>query len=357
MSLFERTTRECSTRPPRLQPSPSLPNLRPSPREMVTSRHVPPPQSNLRNSASPIPPQPSTSKDPSRSKTYSRKSTATSHYLTPPLTPSSSLQSDSTDHESTDLNIPIADLTLADAPPETNQHSRFLIIGNAPSDLSEDVITQYFKTLSSPAVTTPRAWAMSSPNRRFPSIQKIFHRSPENRDFIVAFYDVRDAERAKHIIESRARKRIQDDGTKAIPPTGVAWQEALTCCLAETGHCAELLDTLSPVFMTQTEGAFCISVNDTSPTRDASRIRTRRHFAIPVRIRSLLEKYGDVKVFNRINEDIESSTQKSRRTPCHLVENAKSGANTPRSRKHPRRIPIYRSHKPHPIQLQFRSLS
>lgn len=28
MSLFERTTRECSTRPPRLQPSPSLPNLR-----------------------------------------------------------------------------------------------------------------------------------------------------------------------------------------------------------------------------------------------------------------------------------------------------------------------------------------
>ncbi|KAG1737627.1 hypothetical protein EDB19DRAFT_942309 [Suillus lakei] len=316
MSLFERTTRECSTRPPRLQPSPSLPNLRPSPREMVISHHVAPPQSsNLRNSASPIPPQPSTSKDPSRSKTHSRKATATSHYLTPPLTPSSSLQSDSTDHESADLSIPIADikgLTLADSSPECNQHSRFLIIGNAPGDLSEDVIAQYFKSISSPSVTNPRARAMPSATRRFPSkpIQRIFRRSPENRDFIVAFFDVRDAERAKRIIESRSSKRMQDDGTKAIPSaqaTGVAWQEALTCCLAETGHCAELLGALSPVVMTQTEGSFCISVNDTSPTRDFS--RTRRHFSIPVRIRSELEKYGDVKTFNPINEDIESSTQ------------------------------------------------
>ncbi|KAG2146483.1 uncharacterized protein EDB93DRAFT_478517 [Suillus bovinus] len=313
MSLFERTTRECSTRPPRLQPSPSLPNLRPSPREMVTSRHVAPPQSsNLRNSASPVPPQPSTTKDASRSKTYSRKPTTTSHYLTPPLTPSSSLQSDGTDFESTDSNVPIADLkglTLADSGPESNQHSRFLIIGNAPNDLSEDVITQYFKSLSSPTITSPRARSI----RHFPSqtIQKIFRRTPENRDFIVAFYDVRDAERAKRIIESRASKRMQDDG-KTIPSaqaTGVAWQETLTCCLAETGHCAELLGTLSPVFMTRTEGAFCISINDTSPTPDFSASRTQRHFAIPVKIRSVLAKFGDVKAFNCINEDIESSTQ------------------------------------------------
>lgn len=149
--------------------------------------------------------------------------------------------------------------------------------------------------------------------RRFPSkpIQNIFRRSPENRDFIVAFYDARDAERAKRIIESRTSKRMQDDG-KSIPSaqaTGVAWQETLTCCLAETGHCAELLGTLSPVFMTQTEGAFCISVNDTSPTPEFSASRTRRHFVIPVKIRSVLEKYGDVKAFNPINEDIESSTQ------------------------------------------------
>ncbi|KAG0706101.1 hypothetical protein DFH29DRAFT_203377 [Suillus ampliporus] len=302
MSLFERVTRECQTRPPRLQPSPSLPNLRPSPREMVTSRHVAPPQSSLRNPASPIPPQPSTTKDASscRPKTYSRKTPATSDYLTPPLTPSSSLRSDSTDHESTDLNLPIADLkglTLADSAPESNQHSRFLIIGNAPSDLSEDVIGQYFKSLSSPSVTTPRAWpAPPSATRRLPSkmIQNIFRRSPENRDFIVAFYDVRDAERAKRIIESRTSKRLQDDGTKAIQ-----------------SHCAELLGNLSPAFMTKTEGTFFISVNDISPTRDfsASRIRTRRHFAIPVRVRSVLEKYGDVKAFNRINEDKESSTQ------------------------------------------------
>ncbi|KAG1734755.1 uncharacterized protein EDB91DRAFT_586770 [Suillus paluster] len=288
---------------------------------MVASRHVVPPQSNLRNSASPIPPQPSSINDGSscRPKTYSRKTPATSDYLTPPLTPSSSLRSDSTDHESTDLNLPIADfkgLTLADSGPESNQHSRFLIIGNAPSDLSEDVIGQYFKSLSSPSVTTPRAWPTPSTTRRFSTkpIQNIFRRSPENRDFIVAFYDIRDAERAKRIIESRASKWLQDDGTKAVPSAqanGVTWEEALTCCLAESGHCAELLGTLSPAFMTRTEGTFFISVNDTSPTRDfsASRIRTRRHFAIPVRVRSVLEKYGDVKAFNRINEDKESSTQ------------------------------------------------
>ncbi|KAG2078801.1 hypothetical protein BDR04DRAFT_3716 [Suillus decipiens] len=312
MSLFERTTTECSTRPPRLQPSPSLPNLRPSPRDMLTSRHVAPPQSsNLRNSASPIPPQPPTSNDTSRSKNYTRKPTATSHYLTPPLTPSSSLQSDGTDHESTDPAIPIPDLnslTLVDSNPESNsnQHSRFLIIGNAPSDLSEDVITQYFKSLSSPSITSPRMRSM----RRFPSkpIQSIFRRSPENRDFIVAFHDVRDAERAKRIIESRAR--MQDDG-KTIPnmQAGVAWQDALTCRLAETAHCVELLGTSS--FITPTEGAFCISVNDTSPAPDFSASRTRRHFAIPVKIRSVLEKYGDVKAFNCINEDIENSTQAS----------------------------------------------
>lgn len=63
--------------------------------------------------------------------------------------------------------------------------------------------------------------------------------------------------------------------------------------------------------MTQTEGAFCISVNDTSPTPEFSASRTRRNFVIPVKIRSVLEKYGDVKAFNCINEDIESSTQAS----------------------------------------------
>jgi len=65
--------------------------------------------------------------------------------------------------------------------------------------------------------------------------------------------------------------------------------------------------------MTQTEGAFFISVNDTSPIRDfsASRIRTRTLFVIPVTVRSVLAKYGEVRAFNRINEDKESSTQAS----------------------------------------------
>jgi hypothetical protein len=54
-------------------------------------------------------------------------------YLTPPLTPSSSLQSDSTDHDS-DLNISSADLkrlTLTNSGPESDQHSRFLIVSSS----------------------------------------------------------------------------------------------------------------------------------------------------------------------------------------------------------------------------------
>ncbi|OAX42274.1 hypothetical protein K503DRAFT_375563 [Rhizopogon vinicolor AM-OR11-026] len=316
MSIFERDPRECATRSPRLQPSPSLPNLRPSPREMTTSRHVtrPPPK-----------PQPSSSnvKDGTscRPKTYSRKTHATTtHYLTPPLTPSSSLQSDSTDHESTDLIIPSADLkrlTLTNSVSESDQHSRFLIIGNAPGDLSEDVIRQYFKSLTSPTVTAPSTWSTSSVTRRPPSkpIQTIFRRSPENRDFIVAFYDVRDAEHAKHIIESKASKRLQDDGT-GIPPSqasGNIRDEALTCCLVDSGYCADLLGDLSPSVMTRTEGSVVVSVKDTSPTRDfsASRIRTRTHFTVQVKVRSILGKYGELRNVNCINEDNEGPTQAS----------------------------------------------
>ncbi|OJA18245.1 hypothetical protein AZE42_05167 [Rhizopogon vesiculosus] len=299
MSIFERDPRECATRSPRLQPSPSLPNLRPSPREMATSRHVtrPPPKSqpsssNVKDGTSCCP------------KTYSRKTHATTtHYLTPPLTPSSSLQSDSTDHESTDPIILSADLrrlTLANSASESNQHSRFLIIGNAPSDLSEDDIRQYFKSLTSTTVTAPSTWSTPSVTRRLPSkpIQTIFRRSPENRDFIVAFYDIRDAEHAKHIIESKASKRLKD-GT-GIPPSqagGNIRDEALTCCLADSGYCADLLGDLSPSVMTQTEGTVVVSVKDTSPTRDfsASRIRTRTHFTVQVKVRSILGKYGELR--------------------------------------------------------------
>jgi hypothetical protein len=105
---------------------------RTSPGDMSTSRHVTRLQPESHNSATQIPPQSSSSnvKD-SRPKTYSRKAQTTSHYLTPPLTPSSSLQSDSAEHEPTDINIPSADLkrlTLTNPGSDNNQHSRFLIV-------------------------------------------------------------------------------------------------------------------------------------------------------------------------------------------------------------------------------------
>lgn len=67
--------------------------------------------------------------------------------------------------------------------------------------------------------------------------------------------------------------------------------------------------------MTQTEGTVFVSVNDTSLAHDSSRIRTRTHFAIPVKIKSILGKFGEVRACNRIDEGDESCTQAS---PPHL---------------------------------------
>ena len=64
--------------------------------------------------------------------------------------------------------------------------------------------------------------------------------------------------------------------------------------------------------MTRAEGTFFVSVKDTLP-RDfsASRARTRTHFAIQVKIRSILGKYGELRDVSRINETNEGYTQAS----------------------------------------------
>lgn len=90
-------------------------------------------------------------------------------------------------------------------------------------------------------VTAPSPWATSSTTWRLPSkpIQSIFR---ENRDFIVAFYDSRNAERAKRIVESKASKRLQDDGKgiSTAQASGIVREEALTCRLVDSGHCADV---------------------------------------------------------------------------------------------------------------------
>jgi len=81
---------------------------------MTVPRHVTRPQPKSHNKP---PPQP---KDCTK--------TATSHYLTPPLTPSSSLQSDTTDHDTTDISTDLRRPTRSS--PKGNQCSRFLIVSN-----------------------------------------------------------------------------------------------------------------------------------------------------------------------------------------------------------------------------------
>lgn len=64
--------------------------------------------------------------------------------------------------------------------------------------------------------------------------------------------------------------------------------------------------------MTRAEGTFFVSVKDTPP-RDfsASRARTRTHFAIQAKIKSILGKYGELRDVSRINDTNEGYTQAS----------------------------------------------
>jgi hypothetical protein len=81
----------------------------------------------------------------------------------------------------------------------------------------------------------------------------------------------------------------------------------------KTNTFVKLLGELSPSVMTRTEGTVFVFVKDTSPARDfsASRIRTRTHFSIPVKVKNIFGKYGEVKVCNHIGEGDEGSTQAS----------------------------------------------
>ncbi|KIM69205.1 hypothetical protein SCLCIDRAFT_826441 [Scleroderma citrinum Foug A] len=144
-----------TSRSPRLQPSPSLPNLRKN-----------------------------------------------QHYLTPPLTPSSSLKSDSTDPDAT--NTPADSTLLADA-----RQNRFLIIVDVPREISNDVVTQYLTSLEdthSVSSESQREKPISTPHTAIQTINFRF--------------------RDKHM------HNVVDKGTQKTHCEGAlsfSWKEGLTC--------------------------------------------------------------------------------------------------------------------------------
>lgn len=62
--------------------------------------------------------------------------------------------------------------------------------------------------------------------------------------------------------------------------------------------------------MTHTEGAFCVSVGGMMPERDHNYSGwSRARFFVPVKLKSELSKYGELKSFRPLKEDEEKSNQ------------------------------------------------
>lgn len=116
-------------------------------------------------------------------------------------------------------------------------------IGNVPNDLSEDVIGPYFHSLAAlPDDSSPAQANSQSASNTGSAIQTIYYRFQEKRAIILAFYDIRDAERVKHLIEANGshphygtdlddEQRISHEST-----TGCPWVKALTCLFVAPDH-------------------------------------------------------------------------------------------------------------------------
>ena len=187
-----------------------------------------------------------------------RQQSKNQHYLTPPLTPASSLRSDSTDPDSTDLSPPSDGQSPSpNLLSSESAESRFLIvnlllhhmraklmvtnqIGNVPNDLSEDVIGPYFHSLAAlPDASSPAQ--ANSQSDTGSVIQTIYYRFQEKRAIILAFYDTRDAERVKRLVEAHLHPHYGADGgveqrTSYESTAGSSWAEALTCLFVAPGH-------------------------------------------------------------------------------------------------------------------------
>lgn len=118
-----------------------------------------------------------------------------------------------------------------------------LQIGNVPNDLSEDVIGPYFHSLAA----LPDDSSLARPNSQSASntgniIQTIYYRFQEKRAIILAFYDIRDAERVKRLIEANGShphygSDVDDKQRPSYETTvGSPWVEALTCLFVTPDH-------------------------------------------------------------------------------------------------------------------------
>lgn len=206
-------------------------------------------------------------------------------------------------------------------------------IGNVPNDLSEDVIGPYFHSLA--ALPDDSSLVRENPqsvSKTGNVIQTIYYRFQEKRAIILAFYDIRDAERVKRLIEANGShpqysSNVDDKQRSSYETTlGSPWVEALTCLFVTPDHFLhvglsrysvpqrsqppQLLGQSASAAMTQTDGAFCVSVGGMMAERDHncsgwSRVR----FFVPVKLKSVLAKYGELKSFRLLKEDEEKCNQ------------------------------------------------
>ncbi|KAI6125712.1 hypothetical protein EV401DRAFT_1060442 [Pisolithus croceorrhizus] len=244
MSASQNPPKDKISRPPRLQPSPSLPNLRGgnAPPVPSTTHFRPNPHrsmSHLSFASTDCTPKTMLRGD------RPRKSSKPQHYLTPPLTPSSSLKSESTNPESTDLTTSTQNQSTSAIPTFGDvQQNRILIIGNVPRELPEDVITQYLCGLTaskSDACSAPSAsQQVEGPCAADTRIQTVDFRFRDKHVVVVAFYDVRDADIVSHLVAGNgwsSQSKICGN-VKALPDKalGRPWQEGLTCRSVKPSH-------------------------------------------------------------------------------------------------------------------------
>ncbi|KAH7912405.1 hypothetical protein BJ138DRAFT_794011 [Hygrophoropsis aurantiaca] len=310
MAHFDAPSKHLSARPLRLQPSPSLPNLRSAPRDR-RPRQMPHPSPRKSSFQLPVSPTEErvlnhSTKEGEDLNDRGHQPRGNHHYLTPPLTPSSSLKSDSSGPECPELchenkPVPCVDLDLDDATP-----NRFLIIKNIPIDLLGDNIRYFVNSLATPSSECSAYESTLGSDNLTPnlSIQTIYHRSTDKRTIVVAFYDIRDADRVKHLVDTRNAGKMMEDKAKgkqrAMNGSDVSgrWEETLTCAYIAPKRLLELVGQSASSLMTETEGRFCVSVDHAAFANQdySSNVnRSRTRFSVPVKMKSILMKHGDFK--------------------------------------------------------------
>jgi hypothetical protein len=116
-------------------------------------------------------------------------------------------------------------------------------IGNVPNDLSEDVIGPYFHSLAAlPDDSSPAQANSQSVLNTGNVIQTIYYRFQEKRAIVLAFYDIRDAERVKRLVEANGLHPhygtdVDDEQRTSYGcAVGGPWVEALTCLFVAPDH-------------------------------------------------------------------------------------------------------------------------